>query len=563
MLIMNKALWFKRFLTLCIVTGFIMNSIPVFAVSTAIKDLDKSSGYARQAIAELSEKGIITGDNKGNFNPGQNITKAQMIAIIARVLELDTKNLPSKATFKDVPKNHWAFSYVEAAYRDGIVTGNSKDSFGVNDPSTREQMTAMFVRALGISENAINDAFGFESINRLSDKSKISNWSKSYVEFALSTGLMAGTSSKTFGPKEYAKREQAAVVTSRFINNKEDIINLPNGKELTIDEIAALGKSAVLIQTYDKNGAPYSQGSGFAIGKGLFLTNYHVLEGSGKYTIKDSSGNIYEVQGIAKYDADLDLAVIKTKEPVDIAPLQLGSKNYAKTDDRIVTISSPQGQQNKLSEGVVKSITNYEYGDNGSIDMIEMTAPIDKGSSGGPLFDMKGNVIGVTTAISEGTNLTVAVAIDHAKSWIRELKAKPFESIAVLDMSKVIEAFLDVSDESIEAVIYKALQALETEDLNAYKSTVHKFNPSYKSIEEEFKDIFSSYEFDYEVLEIHILDKTKFAAEVDVIYTIKNKDYPQDPNIHKVYGEYSLIKENGEWKIYYAVETLESNPIEN
>jgi S1-C subfamily serine protease len=551
----TKVLAFLLILSLC------LGNLSVFAESTSIKDLDKSSSYARDAITELSSKGIITGDSKGNFNPGQNITRAQMIAIITRVLALDIKDLPDKATFRDVPKNHWAFPYVETAYKEGIVTGASKDTFSVNDPCTREQMTAMFVRALGITEDAINNAFGSESISKLSDKNRISGWSKSYVEFALSTGLMTGTSSKTFGPKEYAKREQAAVVTNRFITNKEDIVSLPsNGKELTIKEIAALDKSVVLIETYDKNGAPFAQGSGFCIAKGLFLTNYHVLEGSSKYTIKDSSGKSYEVQGIVKYDADLDLAIIKTKEPTSIAPLPIGSKNNIEKADRIAAIGNPQGLQNTISEGIVSGIRKFEYGDTGSIDIIQITAPISHGSSGGALFDMKGNVIGVTSSMSEDGNLKFAVAIDHAKGWIQELKSKPFESIAVLDMSKSIKAYLDVSDESIKTVVYNAFRAMEEENIEAYISTIHKFSPAYKAIWEEYKKVFMSYEFDYDILELKILEKADNAAKVDIIYTIKNTEDPQDWDTHRVFGQYSLSKENGEWKIYYATETMESYP---
>lgn len=119
--------------------------------AAAIKDLDKSSSYAKQAISELSGLGIVKGDNYGNFNPQDNITRAQMAAMLVRVLGLDTENTPATAAFKDVPKNHRAFPYVEAAYKAGIVAGISKDTFGVNETNTREQMAAMFARSLGIT----------------------------------------------------------------------------------------------------------------------------------------------------------------------------------------------------------------------------------------------------------------------------------------------------------------------------------------------------------------------------------------------------------------------------
>jgi S-layer homology domain/Trypsin-like peptidase domain len=304
----------KAFLIFCLIVSFTLGNISVFADNALLKDLDKSSSYARQAISELLEKDILTGDNNGNFNPQDNITRTQMIAIIVRVLDLDMKNLPDNATFKDVPKSHWAFPYVEAAYRNGIITGTTQDTFGVDALCTREQMTAMFVRGLGITTKEIDAAYGTSKINKLADRNMLSGWSRSYVEFALSTGLMTGTSNTTFNPMEYAKREQAAIVTSRFLDNQILIkTSLSKDNELTIKEIAALEKSVVLINTYDKSGVAFAQGSGFCIAPGLFLTNYHVLEGASSYKINDNAGKEYEVQGIVKYDADLDLAIIKTK----------------------------------------------------------------------------------------------------------------------------------------------------------------------------------------------------------------------------------------------------------
>jgi S1-C subfamily serine protease len=464
---------------------------------------------------------------------------------------LDTKNVPENATFKDVPKNHWAFPYVEAAYKAGIVSGVSKDIFGVNEINTREQMAAMFVRSLGVTEAEINQAYGTINVNKLTDKSSISSWSKGYVEYALATGLMTGTSSKTFGPKESAKREQAAVVTHRFINNMNE--------DLTLDEFAAFKESVVMIEVYDNKGDIMYQGSGFSVAKGLFMTSYHVLEGSNKYVITDSKGNRHEVQGIVKYDADLDFAIIKTVEAINITPLQISSINSIKNGDRIVTASNPQGLQNEISEGTISEIRTIEYADTDSVNLVKLTAPLGPVSSGGAIFDMKGNVAGVITTISEDGNLKYAVPISHANAWIQELKAKPFENITVLDMSETIKAYLDISDESIKTVINKAFQAMEEKNLEAYMSTVHKFNPAYREMKEDFKEVFLNYDFDFTVLEIEILEKTYEYAEVDILYTFKNLSNPQDQNVYRVSGEYTLAKENGRWKILLASEEMQTN----
>jgi S1-C subfamily serine protease len=546
----------KAFLIFCLIVSFTLGNISVFADNALLKDLDKSSSYARQAISELLEKDILTGDNNGNFNPQDNITRTQMIAIIVRVLDLDMKNLPDNATFKDVPKSHWAFPYVEAAYRNGIITGTTQDTFGVDALCTREQMTAMFVRGLGITTKEIDAAYGTSKINKLADRNMLSGWSRSYVEFALSTGLMTGTSNTTFNPMEYAKREQAAIVTSRFLDNQILIkTSLSKDNELTIKEIAALEKSVLLINTYDKSGVAFAQGSGFCIAPGLFLTNYHVLEGASSYKINDNAGKEYEVQGIVKYDADLDLAIIKTKVLIGMTPLKIGSKGMVSKGDGIVAIGSPQGLQNSISEGIVSGLRSFDYGKVGNVDTIQITAAISQGSSGGPLFDMKGYVIGVTTAMSEDGTQKFAVAIDHAKSWIQELSPKAFKDIKTLSMAKAIDEYWESENEEIRKTIEKAYESLEKEDIEAYMSTIHKLSPSYKTIRETYGILFSVYDFDFNVQQVKIIDASMDTAEAEVSFTVKRTGKKETASMNGV-GHYKLSAYDGEWKIYTAYEGL-------
>lgn len=541
----------KSFTASCLTVSLLFSNNFIFADAALVKDLDKSSSYAKQAISDLSEAGIIKGDDRGNFNPQDSITRAQMITMIVRVLELDIENVPETATFRDVPKSHWAFPYVEAAYKAGIVTGVSKDSFGINEINTREQLAAMFVRSLGITEADIKQISDMENINKLTDKGKIASWAKGYVEFALSAGLMTGTSSRTFSPKESAKREQAALVTHRFINSNKDT--------LTLEEFAVFEKSIVKIETYDDKGNTMYQGSGFAVAKGLFMTSYHILEGSNKYVITDINGNRHEVEGIVKYDADLDFAIIKTAEPTDITPLQIASTGSVGALDRIFAISNPQGLQNKTSAGIISEIENIEYGDASNVDLILITAPLDYSSSGGALFDSMGNVTGIITTIPEDGSQKHVIPIDYAKGWIQELAAEPFESINVLDMSEIISAYLDISDESIEAVFNKAFKAMEEKNLEAYMATIHKFNPTYRDVKQDFNEVFMNYDFDFDILEIEILERAYEYAEADILYTFKNLSNPQDQNLYRVLGQYTLLKENGRWKILLAYEEIQDN----
>ncbi|HYE82282.1 MAG TPA: serine protease [Clostridia bacterium] len=332
-----------------------------------------------------------------------------------------------------------------------------------------------------------------------------------------------------------------------------------SAKELTLKEIVKKEESVVLIDTYGKDGTPLAQGSGFAVGKGLFVTNYHVLEGASTYTITDSKEKQYEIEGIVKYDADLDLAIIKSKELLNIKPLGTGSKNTMNKGDRIAAIGNPQGMQNSISEGIVSGFRSFEYGAGKKAEVIQITADISQGSSGGPLFDMKGNVIGITTAMSEDGTQKFALAIDHVKPWIQELQAKAFANIRVLNMDKAVDEYWMVMDEELKAVVYKTFQAMEHEDVEAYLSTIHKLNPAYRTIRETYGELFSIYDFDYTVQEISLLEKNTLAAKLEVKYTVKRTSRSKTVLL-SVTGNYSLALYNDGWRIYDASEYYQTAP---
>lgn len=184
-----------------------------------IVDINNSSDYSIESIRNLSQLGIISGDEKGNFNPKKAVTRAEMIKMIVKALNIDVNNVENNAVFKDVKEDDWAFKYVQAAYNEGIVNGISEDEFGKDQKCTREQMAVMFVRALNMNKGS--DILN--NINGLYDIKNISNWAQKEVDLAIESGLMNGTGNNSFDPQGDAKREQVAVVIDRFIKNKEEL----------------------------------------------------------------------------------------------------------------------------------------------------------------------------------------------------------------------------------------------------------------------------------------------------------------------------------------------------
>lgn len=192
-------------------------------VGLEVSDIGNSSSYARDAIISLASKNIISGDEKGNFNPTKGVTRPQMIKILVNALGIDISNIPGTSTFKDVPKSHWAYPYVEAGYREGLIKGVSAENFGINYYCTREQIAAMLTRALGATDDILSDSSTADSLVQFFDRNDISSWAQKSVAFAAVNNIMKGSGDGKFIPKSTATREQMALVIYRFLKNEKAI----------------------------------------------------------------------------------------------------------------------------------------------------------------------------------------------------------------------------------------------------------------------------------------------------------------------------------------------------
>jgi len=173
--------------------------------------------------------------------------------------------------------------------------------------------------------------------------------------------------------------------------------------------ISEQGKSVVFVGMYDKNGALLSFGSGFFISKdGIIATNYHVIEKGYGAVIKTLDGKIYQDAYLLSYDEDKDIALLKIDEK-NAPPVEVGDSDSIEQGDKALTIGNPEGLQNTVSEGLISGIREYE-----GIKIIQFSSPISKGSSGGPLFNLDGEVVGITTLMSKvGQNLNFAIPINY------------------------------------------------------------------------------------------------------------------------------------------------------
>ena len=165
-------------------------------------------------------------------------------------------------------------------------------------------------------------------------------------------------------------------------------------------------------------------GSGFVISpEGFILTNNHVIEGAEQIKVKLANGKEYEAKVVGR-DPKTDLALVKVDGVKDLQPLPLGNSEELKVGSWVVAIGSPFGLEQTVTQGIVSG-KGRVIGSGPYDDFIQTDASINPGNSGGPLINMKGEVIGINTAINpSGQGIGFAIPIDMAKSIIPQLEQK-------------------------------------------------------------------------------------------------------------------------------------------
>ena len=204
-------------------------------------------------------------------------------------------------------------------------------------------------------------------------------------------------------------------------------------------DIPAIAKAAngavVSIIMSDKDGQPIAQGSGFLISKdGRVVTNYHVVKRGSSAVIKLPDGAFFLVDGVVAFDKARDVAVIKAHGE-NFRTVALGDSDRLQVGEEVVAIGNPLSLESTVSNGIVSGIRTI--GDDGG-KFLQITTPISHGGSGGPLFNMAGEVVGITSSgLPGGENLNFAIPINDAKPL---LLAKVFKVYGLPDEIEPVKA---------------------------------------------------------------------------------------------------------------------------
>lgn len=206
--------------------------------------------------------------------------------------------------------------------------------------------------------------------------------------------------------------------------------------------------STVLLVMEDANGQPLSLGSGFFIRNGQVATNLHVVRDASRgYAKLVGQKTKYDIEGITVVDAERDLVILKISAPgAQVIPL--GDSDTVQVGAPIYAVGNPRGLEGTFSQGIISSVRKV-----GTDKILQLTAPISPGSSGGPVLNDKGQVIGVSVAtFSGGQNLNFAIPSNYQKKLMEQIgPAKPFSTTKHTTSKR--STLNDLGNPSIEGII--------------------------------------------------------------------------------------------------------------
>jgi S1-C subfamily serine protease len=182
-----------------------------------------------------------------------------------------------------------------------------------------------------------------------------------------------------------------------------------------IPTIAKSAKGAIVTIVTANNDDPIALGSGFLVSSdGAIATNYHVIASGNVAVVKFADGTVLPVDGVLATDKVHDLAIIKIHGKT-FQTLTLGNSDQIQVGEEVVAIGNPLGLELTVSNGILSGIrVTKEEG-----KFLQTTAPISHGSSGGPLFNMFGEVVGINTLYLEGgASLNFAIPVNDVKNLL-------------------------------------------------------------------------------------------------------------------------------------------------
>jgi tetratricopeptide (TPR) repeat protein len=185
--------------------------------------------------------------------------------------------------------------------------------------------------------------------------------------------------------------------------------------------------AVVAIATYDSSGEALMTGSGFFLRPGQVVTNLHVVRGAVRAEIKtlDGKGKVFPVSGTLAVDEEGDLALLSVDMPLERARSSELASELPDEGEPIFVIGNPLKLEGSVSDGIVSAVREVPN----SYRIIQITAPISHGNSGSPVFNLRGQILGVVTVkVTNGQNINLAIEAQR----VGELRAGKLQPLSQL-----------------------------------------------------------------------------------------------------------------------------------
>jgi tetratricopeptide (TPR) repeat protein len=213
------------------------------------------------------------------------------------------------------------------------------------------------------------------------------------------------------------------------------LLTIPPSRSLAQDQLPELVRrikpSAVAIETFDARGEKLARGSGFFIDVDRVVTNRHVIDGAYRAEVHLNSGHTFPVRSVLAVDAEGDVALLKVDAPANLVrPLSL-DRTSPQEGESVVVIGNPFGLEGSVTNGIVSAVRDIP----GFGRIIQITAPISPGSSGSPVVNMQGQVIGVATLqITGGQSVNFAIPSERIAQLARTAQTDASSQLTLGDL---------------------------------------------------------------------------------------------------------------------------------
>ena len=203
-------------------------------------------------------------------------------------------------------------------------------------------------------------------------------------------------------PFEVVKHELPSQLNS---NDTGKSLSASQVYEMTVNSVVGINTETTT-NVFGQEAVAASSGSGFILSEdGYVITNCHVVDGADTIKVVTYSGETYEAELVGS-DSNYDVAVLKI-DATGLPAVTVGDSDTLKVGEEVIAIGNPLGELTfTMTNGIVSALNREVNTDGNPQNMIQTNAAINSGNSGGPLFDMDGNVIGVTTAKYSGSTST-------------------------------------------------------------------------------------------------------------------------------------------------------------